>query len=280
MHKDLYDLRKKNRTWTLGGHGLKCCLNGSPWWEKHFLGNLQRTQWPSYVTSLTVSGSRLLSKTGSQEGRKSEQLCSSSFLWDSERTHPPSRNMLNSALNRPSISVTGVRTHSEQSLTRSKPVHADSWTNKAEVWWIAGPGLTSLTSHLFEPQQFRGLHLRWHDPPHPAQDPMVGVCYTRSLIFSAVVHPHHHVPEWISWTRPNIKTVRGQYAQHVICIMKWEIFKWSFTNICFLLLALNALLCSRPRPLTWLWRRGFVPSRVNIVSNYIRLKKNYTSKTN
>lgn len=165
-----------------------------------------------------------------QEVRKVEKVSSfvpaafSEIL--TEPTHPAEICLIMCLIGRQSELQECTHMHSEQSLTRSKPVHADPWTNKAEVWWIAAPGLTSLTSHLFEPQQFRGLHLRWHDPPHPAQDPVVGVCYARSLIFSAVVHPHHHVPEWISWTRPDIETAKGQYAQHVICTMQEEFFKW------------------------------------------------------
>lgn len=179
--------------------------------------------------------------------------------------------MLNDVFNKPSIRVWVAHTHSEQSQTRSNPVHADPWTNKAEVWWIGGPVLTSLTSHLFEPQQFRGLHLRWHDPPNPAQDLMVGVCYTRGLIFRAVVHPHHHVPEWISWTRPDIQSAKVEtyYLHNALRIFQMVNYKHFFIS----LPALSAVLRHRPRPLTWLWRRGFVPSRVNIVSNYIRLKQ-------
>lgn len=143
--------------------------------------------------------------------------------------------MFNNVFNRPSTRVSGVHTHTH-SQTRSKPVHADPWTNKAEAWWIGGPVLTSLTSHLFEPQQFRGLHLRWHDAPNPAENPMVGVCYTRGLIFRAVVHPHHHVPERISWTRKHIQAENMEtwnHTQHIIWTMHGEFFKWQFTNILF-----------------------------------------------
>lgn len=57
----------------------------------------------------------------------------------------------------------------------------------------SGAAVTSLTSHLFEPQQFRGLQLWWHDPPDPVQDPVARLCDASGLPFSTVVHPHHHV---------------------------------------------------------------------------------------
>lgn len=52
---------------------------------------------------------------------------------------------------------------------------------------------TWLTSHLFEPQQLRGLQLWGHDPSDPGQDPVAASRDASGLLFSTVVHPHHHV---------------------------------------------------------------------------------------
>lgn len=81
------------------------------------------------------------------------------------------------------------QTHADQPIQRETIKHVE----------ISGPAVTLLTSHLFEPEQLRGLHLWWHDPSHPAQDPVAGVCYTSGLLFSSMVHPHHHVPLSVTW---------------------------------------------------------------------------------
>lgn len=110
-----------------------------------------------------MSESQLLSKTGSLGGQKSEQLCPSSSLLDSSTVKTQRERW-----SHPKVSET------------SKPIER-------------GRARSCVTSHLFEPQQFRGLQLRGHGSPDPAQDPVARVCYASGLVFSAVVHPHHHV---------------------------------------------------------------------------------------
>lgn len=97
------------------------------------------------------------------------------------------------------------------SLTRKglkqHPPHADHPVQRATIKSkeISGPVVTSLTSHLFEPEQLWGLHLRWHDPSHPAQDLVASVGYTSGLLCGTMVHPHHHVLLSVPWRKQGRK---------------------------------------------------------------------------
>lgn len=163
----------------------------------------------------TLSKSLLLSKTGSLAGQRNWQLCSSSFLWDSDK------HKIKMWCWRPGQWVRGTKSDWSElktSLENDKHVLSNlfhkEWVSEAKRTAATCWATAERTPHLFQPEQLRGLHLRWHDPSHPAQDLVARVCYTSSLLCSAMVHPHHHVHLSVTWrqktghkkiqTRPNI----------------------------------------------------------------------------
>lgn len=164
-----------------------------------------------------MSESLLPSKIGSLEGQKSERLCSSSFLVDSDEEKR--ETSANEALI--SDQLMWVLTNLNNENHFQGPL-SDAARGKGRWGWkaskttpgtcrppiqrvtikhieVSGPAVTLLTSHLFEPEQLRGLHLWWHDPSHPAQDPVASICYTSRLLFGPMVHPHHHVSLSVTW---------------------------------------------------------------------------------
>lgn len=182
------------------------------WFTDRGLNNLLLLWW-HYPRKLTLSNSLSLSKTESLAGQKNEQLCSSSFLLGSDEV--ARRKCANETSDQWIITTTICTDRWELNhealfqnmfwrvcLTSKKgevkPTPGTCWPpgthSNIKPPQISGWVVTLLTSHLFEPEQFRGLHLWWHDPSHPAQDLVASVGYTSGLFCSSVVHPHHHVP--------------------------------------------------------------------------------------
>lgn len=117
-------------------------------WDKD---NASHSHNDRHPTKLTVSKSPLPSKTGSLEGRKSEQLCSSSFLLDSDE------NTTQTCSNEPFVGEQQQHTrvpadlqNFQGCLTTSNQTHADQSVRRAKIKHTetGGPVATSLTSHL------------------------------------------------------------------------------------------------------------------------------------
>lgn len=118
-------------------------------WDKD---NASHSHNDRHPTKLTVSKSPLPSKTGSLEGRKSEQLCSSSFLLDSDE------NTTQMCSNEPFVGEQQQHTRVPADLKKlsrmSNDIKSDTcWPVSAERAKIkhtetGGPVATSLTSHL------------------------------------------------------------------------------------------------------------------------------------
>lgn len=184
--------------------------------------------------------------------------------------------MFNNVFNRPSTRVSGVHTHTHtvkpdqnQCMLTLEQIKQRPG-GLAVLCWPRSP-LTSL-SH----SSFGGCISGDMTPPTRLRTPWLEFVIREAW---SSARWSIHITTFLSGSPGRGNTSRQKTWKHgTIHNTLFEQCMENFSNgnlqTFFLILpALSSVLFGRLRPLTWLRRRGFVPSWVNIVSNYIRLKQ-------